>query len=205
MALSEKFWSTIAPVYGLLRKNPISRYFLIKEQRAIKILLATLNSENITNVCEMGVGRGHSISLIPKKIPANIAIDKSLSMIHHSRKLYPKVIFLQADVVNLPFRNSSFDLILCIGLGEYVKELETLLTQLFRVLTNDGHLLISYSPRNILTFLRFFRGHRIYARNSSEIKNCIKKFQFEISGFEITPIQHQYLLQKKEDIEKHHV
>jgi len=202
MPISEKFWSLIAPVYGFLRQNPISGYFLIKEKRAIKLLLGTLNSKNIKTVCDLGVGRGHSISLIPQNIRESIAIDKNISMIRHTKRTYPMIILLQADVLNLPFKNSSFDLILCIGLSEYMPEIETLFAQLIPILKSEGHLLISFSPRNLLTFLRFFRGHRIYARKSNEIKNCINKFQFEISGFEITPIQHQYLLQKKGDIEE---
>ncbi len=198
MTISHNFWNLLAPIYKMLRHNPISRYFIIKENRAIESLLLNLVSYDIRTVCDLGVGRGHSLYFIPENIPHRVAIDKSMSMIQHTRNDFPETKFLQADVLNLPVKNSSFDLIFCIGLMEYIPEVEPLIAQLNPVLKNEGHLLISYSPKNALTYLRFFRGHRIYPRKSYEIEKCFSKYHFEISGLKTTPLQNQYLLKKKE-------
>ena len=182
----------------MLRHNPISRYFIKKENLAIESLLVNLASYEIKTVCDLGVGRGHCLYFIPEKIPHRFAIDKSMPMIQHTSYDFPETKFLQADVLHLPLKNSSFDLIFCIGLMEYIPSVEPLIAQLNPVLKNEGYLLISYSPKNALTYLRFFRGHRIYPRESTEIEKCFSKYHFEISGLKTTPLQHQYLLKKKE-------
>jgi ubiquinone/menaquinone biosynthesis C-methylase UbiE len=197
MKISDIFWNLLAPFYAKLRHNPISGHFLKKENRAIEVLLENIASHDIKSACDLGVGRGHSFPLIPESIPHRIAIDKSFPMIRLTRKDFPKTIFIQADVLNLPLKNSSFDLIFCIGLMEYIPKVEPLIAQLNTILKNRGYLLLSFSPKTILTYLRLLRGHRIYARKSEEIKNYFKGYQFEILGLEITPLQHQYLLQKK--------
>ncbi len=198
MTISHNFWNLLAPIYKMLRHNPISRYFIIKENRAIESLLVNLAAYEIKTVCDLGVGRRHCLYFIPEKIPHRFAIDKSMSMIQHTSYDFPETKFLQADVLHLPLKNSSFDLIFCIGLMEYIPEVESLIAQLNPILKNKGHLLISYSPKNALTYLRFFRGHRIYPRKSYEIEKCFSKYHFEISGLKTTPLQHQYLLKKKE-------
>ena len=110
MTISHNFWNLLAPIYKMLRHNPISRYFIIKENRAIESLLVNLASYEIKTVCDLGVGRGHCLYFIPEKIPHRFAIDKSMSMIQHTRNDFPETKFLQADVLNLPVKNSSFDL-----------------------------------------------------------------------------------------------
>ena len=196
MRTSEKFWNILAPIYANLRQNPVSGYFLKKENQAFKSLLEELVPSEIKTICDLGVGRGHSLKLIPETIQEKIAIDKSMAMIHYTKKDFPENNFIQADVLNLPLKGESIQLIICIGLIEYIPDLEILFKQLDFILMNEGHIILSYSPKSVFTYLRFLRGHRIYTRNSREIEIFFRKFGFKISGLQETPMQNQYLLKK---------
>jgi len=197
MKVSENIWNLIAPIYDILRRNPISGYFLKREDWAAESLTKKLLSYDINTVCDLGVGRGHTLCLIPEKIPHRIAIDRSMIMLKLTRKASPDNLFINADVLNIPVKYAIVDLIFCIGLVEYISDLESLFTQIDAILKNEGHVLLSYSPRNILTFFRFLRGHKIYPRNWEEIEICLRKYQFELLDSKITPLQHQCLLKKK--------
>ena len=196
MKVSDNFWNLLAPIYEKLRRNPISGYFLRQENRAIEALFENLLSYDIKTAGDLGVGRGHSLFLLPETIPLRIALDKSLTMIQLTRKDSPDTQFINANVLNIPVKNATFDLIFCIGVVEYISDLESLFTQLNGILKNEGHLLLSYSPKNIFTSFRFFRGHWIYPREWQEIEKYIQKYQFELSDLKITPLQHQCLLKK---------
>jgi ubiquinone/menaquinone biosynthesis C-methylase UbiE len=197
MTISDKIWNLIAPVYRFLRDNPISGYYLKKERQAAQYLLQQLDFSELNTICDLGVGRGHSLDLFSDKYPNVIAIDKSMPMVQNTRSNYSDVQFLLGNVLNLPIKNSSLDLIICIGLAEYISDINPFLAQLRAVLKNERFLLISYSPKNILTWLRIINGHRIYARDSIEVKKYIQKNYFKIIDKKITPSQNLYLLEKK--------
>ncbi|MBW9220265.1 methyltransferase domain-containing protein, partial [Methanothermococcus sp. SCGC AD-155-N22] len=46
------------------------------------------------------------------------------------------------DMLNLPFKDNTFDLILCINILEHVVDIDRALKELHRVLKNDGILLV---------------------------------------------------------------
>lgn len=197
MKVSEWLWNLIAPIYNLLRRNPLSAYFLKEEHLAAESLLKNLSSDNLNTICDLGVGRGNSLLLIPEKISNRFAIDRSMSMLNHTRMDFPDQFFINANVLNIPLKNATFDLVFCIGLSEYIPDLEPLFDQIYAILKSEGHVLLSYSPKNMLTFFRILRGHRIYPRKGDEIYDGLRKHHFELLQFEFTPLQHLCLIQKK--------
>jgi SAM-dependent methyltransferase len=197
MNISDKIWNLIAPVYGILRNNPISGYYYEKERRASYTLLQHLDSSEFNTICDLGVGRGHSLDLASGGDYTKIALDKSMSMIRHTRGNYIDSCFVVGNVLNLPIKNSSLDLIICIGITEYISDLGPLLLQIRAALKNEKFLLISFSPKNLFTYLRILNGHRIHARNSTKVKKNIEDNQFKILDKKITATQYQYLLKKQ--------
>ena len=88
--------------------------------------------------------------------------------------------FLQADISKLPFQNICLDLIFCIGVSEYVKNLMTVLTNFYEALKDEGYLIFTISPINFFSFLRYFWGHRIYLRKAEEVELLLRKVPFKI-------------------------
>jgi ubiquinone/menaquinone biosynthesis C-methylase UbiE len=197
MALSDNVWNYIAPLYRTLRSNPIAGYFLKTEMQAAHSLLQQLDFSVIQSICDLGVGRGHSLDLINSEPASIIALDKSLSMARYTKKHYSETQFMVGDALYLPFKESSMDLIICIGLAEYIHELGLLLRQIRTALISQRFLLFSYSPKSILNSLRVLRGHKLYTRNFTEIQTHLRNCHFKILDNKMTPMQQQYLLQKE--------
>jgi ubiquinone/menaquinone biosynthesis C-methylase UbiE len=68
-------------------------------------------------------------------------LEKANSTCGTDRKSIEK--FLQADIESLPFNDSSFDMIICLGVIAYFKSEEKLLREFSRVLKESGVLILS--------------------------------------------------------------
>lgn len=105
--------------------------------------------------------------------------------------------FITADAQFPPFIESSFDLIVCIGLFEYVKNWPDLLREIYRVLSPDGYAVITLSPPGLLTYLRLFLGHRLYTGTEEDFRKILNtSAPFSILQHNRTLLQHQFLLKK---------
>ena len=196
MNISDLLWTLWAPLYKSTRNYLIFGYFLKKEQQALKVLLNECLSSEITTICELGVGRGHSLNLLPEAYPVTFAIDNNLAMIRYTRDNYPNTFFLLADILHLPIKNSTVDLIQCIGVAEYLPEIGPLLQSIYSKLKKGGFVVITFSPKKVITHVRLLSGHKIYARNSSQVRKHISDNNFTILDEKSTPLQIQYLLKK---------
>ena len=196
--MSKKIWKTLAPYYPFLRENPISFPFLRLETQAIHLLLSEISDLTLNYVCDLGTGRGHSLKYIPDYAKLKLGIDDCFEMMYLTKDQFPNILFTQANALQMPFRNSTFDLILSIGLLEYIRDANQLLSQLYNALKVNGYLLITSSPPNLFTYLRFLNGHRIFARHPKRLETQFKYNQFKIIAKETTILQHIYLLQKYE-------
>lgn len=61
-----------------------------------------------------------------------------------------KLKFLQADVESLPLKDSSFDMILCLGVTIHLESVEKALREFPRILTSGGVLVLSSLNRTYL-------------------------------------------------------
>jgi ubiquinone/menaquinone biosynthesis C-methylase UbiE len=194
--MSKKIWKTLAPYYSFLRENPISFPFLRKETQAIQLLLSKISDLTLNFVCDLGTGRGHSLKFIPAQAQLKLGLDDCFEMIHLTKYQFSNILFLQANALQMPFHHSTFDLIICIGLLEYIRDTDLLFSQLNSTLKIGGHLLISNSPPNPLTYFRTLNGHRIFARQPKHLEAKFKHNRFKIIAKDTTILQHIYLLQK---------
>jgi len=194
--MSSNKWKSLAGIYPLLRENPISSLLLKQEIASLESLLNPILNCSFEIVGDLGSGRGHSLNLLPKTSHLKIAIDNCSKMVNLSSKRFAHVSFLESDVCYLPFQHDTFDLLLCIGLLEYVKDIDSFLHQCYCVLKPKGHLLITSSPHNIVTYLRFLLGPRLYPRNLFKYENLILNRGFTIMDKSTTLSQHQFLLKK---------
>jgi ubiquinone/menaquinone biosynthesis C-methylase UbiE len=118
--MSEIVWKRLAPVYTLMRQNPFSAAFLRGETKAIYSLMDALPWSDFASICDIGVGRGHSLRFMPGNAKLKIAIDFCQNMLFLTAGNYPGIRFIQADAQSLPFSAEKLDLITCIGVLEYI-------------------------------------------------------------------------------------
>ena len=148
-------------------------------------------------VADLAVGRGHSLPLLPNTAQVKLAIDKSFTMITLTKPAHPNIQFIQADVSYLPFKSVTFDLVLCVGLLEYLPDTQRLLAELYTILKINGYLLLTSTPKSRINYFRFISGHKLYLRSREEVENDILCHSFQIIGTESTSSQDQFLLRKE--------
>jgi ubiquinone/menaquinone biosynthesis C-methylase UbiE len=203
----QSFYDRIADVHNLVMKVNGYRSSVAKYLRSLDL---EINSESL--VLDAGSGTGivtlgfYEAGFQPKK---TIALDLSMKSLEIAREQFEKdekadtenISAVQGNVLNLPFADETFDLVLTCGVLEYVS-LEEGLKEFARVLKSGSKLiLIPVKPSfvgSVLELLYNFRAHSI-----EETKSIAEKF-FRVVGdydFPITePIGWSkmiFLLEKK--------
>ncbi len=194
--MSQKIWALKSGFYQIARKNPLSYFFLTNERKGLKKLISELDISNHSAILDLGVGRGNSLSLLPRSEQI-ISIDNCFDMVFRTRQENPDLLFIQADACALPFADNYFDLISCVGLSEYIQDINNLLNDINRVLARKKSVIFTISPKNPLTFLRFLLGHKLYPYSDREICNLFESHNFIVVDKVKTMLQFQYLITKK--------
>jgi ubiquinone/menaquinone biosynthesis C-methylase UbiE len=145
------------------RVNPL----LIAEQPAISALLDGLPTGRALDVA---CGTGRFTRLLLDHGDDVTGVDPSDAMLSRARSSAPQATYHRASFLRLPFPDASFDIVCC-GLAlTHVPLLHGAITEMARVLTDGGHLLISdVHPFAVATgahaFFRHPDGSRGVVRN----------------------------------------
>jgi len=190
-------WKILAPFYKWMRNNPVSFSFLKHERAAGSTLLSAVSDKSFEAVADLGSGNGHSLVLLPEEANIRIGIDRCAEMIAFCRPRFRNIIFLEADSCHLPLKAHSLDLVLCIGLLEYIADAPALFSELHRILKTGGWLMFTNSPPGRLNSLRRLYGPPLYLRYPGEIRKLISSQTFNLKNQSETRLQMQYLLQKE--------
>lgn len=192
--MSEAVWNRVAWVYHGMRQNPISAKILSEENAAAKQLLATLDFSTIQRALDVGTGIGNALGFIVGFVAQITAVDSSSEMLQAAKIQFPTVHFVHADALNLPFKTASFELVLCVGVSEYVPNVSSLLKELHRMLAPSGVLLFTSATKSPLNWLRYALGHWLFLRDA--LGREVQEVGFEIITTSQTMLQRQYLLRK---------
>jgi ubiquinone/menaquinone biosynthesis C-methylase UbiE len=107
---------------------------------------SSLSTDSMT--LDAGCGAGIVTREVAKREHQVVGIDYSHGMIEKANSVCStdrdlEARFSQADVGSLPFKDSSFDMILCLGVITYLESVEKVLHEFSRVLKPGGLLILS--------------------------------------------------------------
>ncbi|MGI8642108.1 MAG: class I SAM-dependent methyltransferase [Pyrinomonadaceae bacterium] len=206
---TQNFYDRIADVHNLAMKVNGYRDSVAKYLQSLEL---NLDSESL--VLDAGSGTGivtlgfYSAGFHPKK---TFALDLSFNSLEISKEQFEKdektdeinICAVQGNILQLPFADETFDLVLTCGVLEYVS-LDEGLKEFARVLKKDAELvLIPVKPSivgSVLEILYNFKTHPI-----EEVKEISQRY-FEIVGDYQFPFHEPiswskmiFLLQKKSE------
>lgn len=127
-------------------KKPISWWRREEVPERYDYVLSFLESEKPTDVLEIGSGRG-AFALRLRDVGMRVyAVEINRTFIEHCRSKddHGEIGFIQGNAEVLPLRNECFDAVICIEVLMHVPNPHTLLSEISRVLTWDGHAVISF-------------------------------------------------------------
>jgi len=141
------------------RKNPFLPYseFYVKE---VDDVIKAAEAKG-RKTLDAGTGDGRLLERLLELKPSDICgVDISRDMlaaaktrVSHSEKAH----FVLADIENLPFRESIFDSVLCIQTLVHVPRPRIGLSELSRVSTPGGRVIVDITNRNASAVIQYFR------------------------------------------------
>ena len=131
-----------------LYKGHIDRttYNFMSRFRAVEEVLGSRVKGEILDV---GCGTGDLLPFILQKTVRYYGVDISSKMIERARDIFAEPIkknlasFHIADCDMLPFNDMKFDLVIAVGLMEYLPDPSMFLNEVSRILVNDGYFLVT--------------------------------------------------------------
>ena len=184
----QEVWDSIAESWNNLRRYPSN-----------KRVIDLANTWKSGNILDLGCGNGRHLIPFSKNKFNCYGIDFSKNMINNAKLSFKKnnlkAVFKQATLTKIPFKNNTFNYIICLASFHSLnkKEQNIALKEIKRVLKPDGKLFIvvwnKWLPKFILknkeqmipwkfkdnTYQRYY-----YLFNIFELKNLLKKHNFKI-------------------------
>lgn len=147
-------------------RNPIQRFLLDLFYKNVFALLRKVPKGSILDV---GCGEGFTLYKL-----SSAGIGKKLEGIEYSKKAislgkkqYPDVVIKQGSIYDLPYKDNSFDLVLCTEVLEHMDDPKKALSELVRV--SKKYLLLSVPNEPFFMMAQLVRG-----KNWSRLGNDIE-------------------------------
>lgn len=139
-------------------KNPIQKFLINNFYVSLTSVIKDLSPNTILDA---GCGEGFTMNkLLQENIGKKIeGIEYAKEAISLGKKIYPNLIIKQASVYELPYKNNSFDLIICTEVLEHLEEPAKALKEMLRV--TKRYLIISVPNEPLFMISNFLRGKNI--------------------------------------------
>lgn len=191
-----EIWEQVPPDYYDLgiKNNILQKIWHTSKLKEVLNLLP----KDAKSILDVGCSSGILTAAIAKKLPKSsvVGLDSYKEVITFAKKKYPKIKFVCADAHKLPFKNNSFDLVICTETLEHVVNPRKSLLEMKRVLKNDGSAIISMDSGNIFfrttwffwtkTTGRVWENAHLHEFNAALLEDLIKKSGFKIKKKENT-------------------
>ncbi len=148
-------------------RNPIQRLLLWNFFRNLLILI---KNREVESVLDVGCGEGFTLNRLKEH---NIGkrlegLEYSKDAISLGKQLYPDIKITQGSIYELPYKDNSFDLVLCTEVLEHLEEPEKALKELERV--SKKYLAISVPNEPFFMFAQMVRGKN-WSRFGNDIEH----------------------------------
>ena len=139
-------------------KNPLQKFLINK---FFDMLLHEAKKTKPQSVVDVGCGEGFTLErLRQNKIGHElVGIDFLDRAIKIGKKLHPKLSLLPGTIYHIPFKDNSFDLVICTEVLEHLEHPEKALAELQRV--TKGTCIISVPHEPWFRIANFLRGKNI--------------------------------------------
>jgi len=194
-----KYYDTVACSYDRRYEGIVGEYYKAVEDSYI---LGSIDFEG-KKALDLGTGTGRFAFALAKEARHCIGIDLSRQMLSVAKRKLEKlgkgnVSFKAMDAAKTSFPGSSFDVVLSIGLFEYVKNLRPYLNEVGRILKPQGYFAFTVLNKEWLPkgLSRKGRAYDFAGHSLEKIEEELNSHGFEVSRFFATffiPNRNRYL------------
>jgi ubiquinone/menaquinone biosynthesis C-methylase UbiE len=138
--------------------NPIPRFFL---NNFYTVLLDEVRKLKPKSILDVGCGEGFTLNKIKqanicKKLYGIEFLDVAIAL---GKKIHPTIPIRKADIYKIPYKDNSFDLVICTEVLEHLEDPEKALLELKRV--SSKYLILSVPNEPLFTIQRILRGKNV--------------------------------------------
>lgn len=139
-------------------KNPVGKFFL---NNFLKTVVKTTRPLHIDTVLDVGCGEGFTLDRLQKEKIGKVfeGIEYDSQAVTLANKLYPKITIKEGDIYKLPYKNNSFDLVICTEVLEHLDNPKKAYRELLRV--SRKYVLMSVPNEPFFTIQRIARLQNI--------------------------------------------
>lgn len=150
--------------YQIQKDTTAEKYFnpLTKgiTRKFIDNILAEIKNLGINSLLDIGCGTGYITQKLKDYVPTCIGCDIDTNRVILAKKyINCDISLVVADAVNLPFKNSYFDVVTAIEILEHISNIEVFLEELKRV-SND-YILITVPNEPLFRLANLSRGKNL--------------------------------------------
>lgn len=194
----KEIWAQVPPDYydRGIKNNPFQKIWHNRKLTQVLKLLPKKPSKykNPSSIKILDVGCSSAVltAEIAKTLPRSkvFGLDSYKDAIVFARKKYSHISFVVADAHKIPFRNKSFDIVVCTETLEHVVEPKRVLGEIKRVLKKDGYAIISMDSGSLLFKIIWFfwtktkgkvwESAHLHEFNAKLLENLIKAADFKV-------------------------
>ena len=185
LELSNKFWKDEPnKFYEHYRTsiNPISFFakLFLKQRNAWALSRVVLNKNDV--IADIGCGSGTLLDQLANNTKHVYAIDISEQMLEEAKNNNNSINieYVQSSCEPCPLNNSSIDTIISLGVLDYVRDIESFVIELNKVLKPGGIAVITApKTRTIFSFLRWFNNLRKVLTKMPPLVNVVSKYKMQ--------------------------
>jgi len=163
----------------IYERSTLNSHTIQMRLRYVLKYVDNLNLKGRTTILDLGCGTGPFTMELLKRGHRVMATDISLNMIQTARQrcleahVEANAAFGVQDAQDLPFREGMFDLVLAVGLVEYLQYDRWALREIFRVLKPEGHLIVTVPNKVRLTTLKKILISRVAHAMKESVKTLL--------------------------------
>ena len=180
--------------YGNLQKyqnpNPIQQALINRFLAAIRRQVSTTNA---TNILDVGCGEGFAAEYVRSCHPywRFFGLDLDEAALARGRSWHPCIVFNRGDILDLPFADNSFELVLCLQVLEHFSEPGQALKELCRV--SKCFCLLSVPHEPWFRLANFLRGKNLsrWGNDPEHIQNWSRRsfLRFVRAYIQVTDVE----------------
>lgn len=148
-----EIWAQVPPDYydRGIQNNLLQKMWHTRKLTQILKLLPKNTASNF-KVLDVGCSSAMLTAEIAKALPKSqvTGLDSYKAAIDLAKSKYPDINFTVADAHDMPFKNQTFDLLVCTETLEHVIDPKGVLEEIKRVIKKDGTLIISMDSGSLL-------------------------------------------------------
>lgn len=120
----------------------------LRKKLVLKKVDELASKNEVSRVAEIGCGSCNVIGDIHLRNIKKVGIDFSKNMLEIGKKNYHDIALANGDTNFLPFKDNEFDIVLCLGVIQYISSYANAITEISRILKPEGYLILSVPSKH---------------------------------------------------------